>query len=97
MNEHMSSVTVKIKPSKPYYDKDRGTIFLKMKRADLEINQITVQWLDGYLEKFKATKIHFDSDLLFLCLEDGKDRYIPFRSVRWFSSSIESHEDTFRI
>lgn len=63
----------------------------------LEVNQVTVRWLNGYLEKFNATEIRFGSDLLFLRLEDGKNRHIPLRSVRWFSSSIESHEDTFTI
>lgn len=56
------------------------------------MNTVTVHWFDGYLEEFKASEVRFGSDLLWLRLEDGKNRHIPLRQVRWFSLSIESHQ-----
>lgn len=56
------------------------------------INTVTVRWHDGYLEEFKATEVRFGCDLLWMRLEDGKNRHIPLRSVRWFGMSQESHQ-----
>ena len=56
------------------------------------MNFVTVRWFDGYLEDFSATEVRFGCDLLFLRLQDGKNRHIPLRMVRWFSMSKESHE-----
>lgn len=56
------------------------------------MNKVTVRWYDGYLEEFNCTEVRFGSDLLFLRLEDGKNRHIPLRSVRWFGMSQESHQ-----
>lgn len=56
------------------------------------MNKVTVRWHDGYLEEFNCTEVRFGSDLLFLRLEDGKNRHIPLRSVRWFGMSEESHQ-----
>lgn len=59
-----------------------------------EINTVTVRWHDGYKEVFRATEVRFGSDLLWMRLEDGSNRHIPLRSVRWFGTSIESHQST---
>lgn len=56
------------------------------------INKVTVRWHDGYMEVFEATEVRFGCDLLWLRLEDGNNRHIPLRSVRWFGMSIESHQ-----
>lgn len=56
------------------------------------MNIVTVRWIDGYLEEFNATEARFGGDLLFLRLQDGKNRHIPLKTVRWFSMSKESHE-----
>lgn len=58
------------------------------------INVVTVRWWDGYKEDFKCTEIRFGSDLLWMRLEDGNNRSIPLRMVRWFGTSIESHQNT---
>lgn len=62
------------------------------KEENKMINEVTVRWHDGYLEEFKATEVRFGSDLLWMRLEDGKNRHIPLRSVRWFGMSQESHQ-----
>lgn len=59
-----------------------------------KINTITVRWWDGYKEDFRATEVRFGSDLLWMRLEDGNNRHIPLRMVRWFGTSIESHQNT---
>ena len=56
------------------------------------INTVTVRWNDGYLEEFKVTEVRFGCDLLWMRLEDGKNRHVPLRSVRWFGMSQESHQ-----
>lgn len=56
------------------------------------INIVTVRWHDGYLEEFEATEVRFGCDLLWMRLENGKNRHIPLRSVRWFGMSQESHQ-----
>lgn len=58
------------------------------------INTVTVRWHDGYMETFRATEVRFGSGLLWMRLEDGTNRHIPLRSVRWFGTSIESHQST---
>lgn len=40
------------------------------------------------------TEVRFGSDLLWIRLEDGNNRHIPLRMVRWFGMSIESHQNT---
>lgn len=57
-----------------------------------KINVVTVRWWDGYKEDFRCTEIRFGSDLLWMRLEDGNNRHIPLRMVRWFGTSIESHQ-----
>lgn len=59
-----------------------------------EVNTVTVRWHDGYKEVFRATEVRFGSDLLWMRLEDGTNRHIPLRAVRWFGTSIESHQST---
>lgn len=59
-----------------------------------EVNTVTVRWNDGGMEVFRATEVRFGSDLLWMRLEDGNNRHIPLRSVRWFGTSIESHQST---
>lgn len=58
------------------------------------VNTVTVRWHDGYMETFRATEVRFGSDLLWMRLEDGNNRHIPLRAVRWFGTSIESHQST---
>lgn len=62
--------------------------------SDKKINVVTVRWWDGYKEDFRATEVRFGSDLLWMRLEDGNNRHIPLRMVRWFGTSIESHQNT---
>lgn len=59
-----------------------------------KINIVTVRWWDGYKEDFRVTEIRFGSDLLWMHLEDGNNRHIPLKMVRWFGTSIESHQNT---
>lgn len=47
---------------------------------------VTVEWIDGYVEEFKATEIRHGSDLLWMRLESGENRHIPLRSVRSFTT-----------
>lgn len=65
-----------------------------MNMTENKINIVTVRWWDGYKEDFRATEIRFGSDLLWMRLEDGNNRHIPLRMVRWFGTSIESHQNT---
>jgi len=59
-----------------------------------KLNIVTVRWWDGYMEVFEATEVIFGSDLLWMRLKDGNNRHIPMRQVRWFGTSIESHQNT---
>lgn len=61
---------------------------------DKKVNVVTVRWWDGYKEDFRATEVRFGSDLLWMRLEDGTNRHIPLKMVRWFGTSIESHQNT---
>ncbi len=64
--------------------------------AKIELIPITVsvRWHDGYIEQFKVNEVRAGCDLLWLRLANNKERNIPLRSVRWFSRSVESHEET---
>lgn len=75
------------------YVKDREDKEEQMEE-NKKINTIAVRWWDGYKEDFRATEIRFGSDLLWMRLEDGNNRHIPLRMVRWFGTSIESHQNT---
>ena len=52
---------------------------------------VNVRWNDGYLETFACSEVRFGSDLLWMRLENGQNRHIPLRQVRWFSVDPESH------
>jgi hypothetical protein len=54
--------------------------------------RVNVRWNDGYLETFNCNEVRFGSDLLWLSLNNGSNRHIPLRQVRWFSQDPESHE-----
>ena len=54
--------------------------------------KVSVRWWDGYKEDFEATEVRFGCDLLWMRLKNGKNRHIPLRSVRWLSTTPESHE-----
>ena len=54
---------------------------------------VNTRWHDGYLETFECSEVRFGSDLLWMRLSSGKNRHIPLRSVRWFSTTPESHEN----
>lgn len=75
------------------YVKDREDKEEQMEE-NKKINTVTVRWWDGYKEDFRATEVRFGSDLLWMRLEDGNNRHIPLRMVRWFGTSIESHQNT---
>lgn len=66
----------------------------QVKSAKQKVNVVTVRWWDGYKEDFRATEIRFGCDLLWMRLENGTNRHIPLRHVRWFGTSIESHQST---
>jgi hypothetical protein len=53
---------------------------------------VNVRWNDGYLETFRCSEVRFGSDLLWMRLSSDKNRHIPLRQVRWFSTDPESHE-----
>lgn len=74
--------------------KSRAEEVLRGWKPYKEVNTVTVRWHDGYMETFRATEVRFGSDLLWMRLEDGNNRHIPLRSVRWFGTSIESHQST---
>jgi len=57
---------------------------------------VSVRWWDGYLEEFRCEAVRFGSDLLWMRLNDGKNRHIPLRQVRWFSVTPESHETDWK-
>lgn len=59
-----------------------------------KINVVTVRWFDGYMEVFNATEVRFGNAYLWMRLEDGNNRHIPLSQVRWFGTSIESHQKT---
>jgi len=58
---------------------------------DIKVN---VRWFDGYYESFDCIEVRFGLDLLWLRLNEGKNRHIPLRSVRWFSVTPESREES---
>lgn len=74
--------------------KSRAEEVLRGWKPYKEVNTVTVRWHDGGMEVFRATEVRFGSDLLWMRLEDGNNRHIPLRSVRWFGTSIESHQST---
>lgn len=55
--------------------------------------KVNVRWFDGYFEEFQAKEVRFSCDLLWIHLENGQNRHIPLRQVRWFSIYPESHEE----
>lgn len=57
----------------------------------MSIIDVNVRWFDGYLERFECTEVRFGSDLLWMRLNDGDNRHIPTREVRWFRILPESH------
>ena len=59
-----------------------------------QVNIVTVRWFDGYKEEFEATEVRFGNAYLWLRLSNGQNRHIPLAQVRWFSLSIESHQNT---
>ena len=55
-------------------------------------NIVTVRWFDGYLEEFVCSEVRFGGYILWMRLENKKERIIPLMQVRWFGQSIESHQ-----
>ncbi|MDD3172118.1 MAG: hypothetical protein PHF63_00360 [Herbinix sp.] len=49
----------------------------------MSTTNINVRWFDAYREKFESTEFRLGSDLFWMRLENGKNRNIPLRSVRW--------------
>lgn len=56
--------------------------------------KVNVRWIDGYYESFDCTEVRFGLDLLWMMLNDNKNRHIPLRNVRWFSVTPVSRETT---
>ena len=56
--------------------------------------KVNVRCMDGYYESFDCIEVRFGLDLLWLRLNEGKNRHIPLRSVRWFSVTPESREES---
>ena len=56
------------------------------------MNTVTVRWFDGYLEEFVCSEVRFGAYILWMRLENGKERIIPLTQVRWFGQSVESHQ-----
>lgn len=56
-------------------------------------NKVNVRWWDGYREVFHASEVRFGAYLLWMRLDDGKNRHVPLQGVRWFSLSKEDHEE----
>jgi hypothetical protein len=54
--------------------------------------EVTVRWWDGYMEVFEVKQVRFGCDLLWLRLKNNRERCIPLRHVRWWSSIEESHQ-----
>ncbi len=61
------------------------------KKKEVVIN-VNVRWWDGYKEEFACTEVRYGCDLLWMRLTTGKNRHIPLRGVRWYSTTPESHE-----
>ena len=57
--------------------------------------KVNVRWMDGYYESFDCTEVRFGLDLLWMMLNDNKNRHIPLRNVRWFSVTPVSRETTW--
>ena len=63
-------------------------------KEEQKTNDVTVRWFDGYKEDFEATEVRFGNSYLWMRLSNGQNRQIPLTQVRWFSLSIESHQNT---
>jgi hypothetical protein len=59
--------------------------------------KVNVRWIDGYYESFDCTEVRFGLDLLWMMLNDNKNRHIPLRNVRWFSVTPVSRETTWLV
>lgn len=58
---------------------------------------VNVRWMDGLLETFySVTDYRASASNLWLVFSDHRHRNIPLVSVRWWSSSVESHETVLR-
>jgi hypothetical protein len=55
---------------------------------------VTVRWLDGYMEKFECREVRAGGSFLWMRLLSGSDRMLPTGSIRWFSRTPESHEES---
>ncbi len=53
---------------------------------------VNVRWADGYLEAFECSQVRQDGEILWMRLTNGKNRTVPLKGVRWFSTDPESHE-----
>jgi len=52
---------------------------------------VNVRWFDGYLEVFDCSEVRQGGQILWMRLNNGQNRTIPLREVRWFSTDPESH------
>ena len=93
-NEEAASVKVEVKawrfqdPYDPYEENDED-VDTKTKE---KINIVTVRWFDSYMEEFRATEVRTGAYYLWMRLENGTNRQIPTTQLRWFGTSIESHQ-----
>ena len=54
---------------------------------------VFIRWLDGYFESFNARQIRISESLIWLRLNNHKNRNIPLKNVRWYSVYPEIHEE----
>lgn len=54
---------------------------------------ISVRWIDGYFESFRARQVRISESLLWFRLKNHKNRNIPMINVRWYSVYPEIHEE----
>jgi len=55
--------------------------------------EVSVRWIDGYFESFNARQMRISETLIWLRLNNHKNRNIPLKNVRWYSVYPESHEE----
>jgi hypothetical protein len=52
---------------------------------EFRADKITIRWHDGFKRSYAITDSQFGSDYLWIKLTEGKEKWIPTRSIRWIS------------
>ena len=55
----------------------------ELKEKDMK--KVCVRWFDGYYEEFNAEAVRAGNSYLWMKLQDGKNRWLPIKEIRWFS------------